>query len=295
MLPAPRRRHFLNEGIPTKGRRDDSQEWRGLPEPALNEGLSTKGRRARHGRHADQISGALNEGLPTKGRRGPPRPPPVAGRRPSMKASPRRGGEAQRPLARPLRPRPSTKASPRRGGEPGGGGGYPREAPPPQRRPPHEGEARWKALTDAAVAAGPQRRPPHEGEARSWFGGSGRSSTSALNEGLPTKGRRARDVPSTPSRVVPQRRPPHEGEARQGAPSLPLPDSGPSTKASPRRGGELGAAGLPVRGLVPSTKASPRRGGEMNRNSAHGWARHPQRRPPHEGEASMARTCRTYS
>ncbi|SQC36775.1 Uncharacterised protein [Rothia kristinae] len=156
---------------------------------------------------------------------------------------------------------PSTKASPRRGGETKDLS-LPGARRRPQRRPPHEGEASWSFRLLSSTADFPQRRPPHEGEAR----------------------HRHHDPrhPSTP----PQRRPPHEGEAslllRQELRPLGL----PSTKASPRRGGE--PRGGVTGGFVfsPSTKASPRRGGETHQRWPGPCRQTPQRRPPHEGEAS---------
>ena len=205
---------------------------------------------------------------------------------------------------------PSTKASPRRGGERASrlAGQH---ACTPQRRPPHEGEARcpaprgrgprWPSLNEGLptkgrrgdafgrVVAGlniPQRRPPHEGEASTLMRGVGAVFTWLPQRRPPHEGEARWFVASDLAKILgPQRRPPHEGEASVGV-DAPRPHDGPSTKASPRRGGEARTSspvisdamtlneGLPTKGRRgcrwpgrrarrrPSTKASPRRGGE---------------------------------
>ncbi|SIM80712.1 Uncharacterised protein [Mycobacteroides abscessus subsp. abscessus] len=156
----------------------------------------------------------------------------------STKASPRRGGEPGTAGTRTRSQGPSTKASPRRGGEPSHRNSSPAEVVP-QRRPPHEGEARSRVLPSSAIVSAPQRRPPHEGEARS-APPPRPSSPATLNEGLPTKGRRDPGDHVWPGVVV------------------------------------------------PSTKASPRRGGESAATCRRAWTGGPQRRPPHEGEARFS-------
>ena len=205
----------------------------------------------------------LNEGLPTKGRRAA-----AGGRRPrrahpSTKASPRRGGERAHDGARGREIPPSTKASPRRGGE-------------------HSGQ---KAGSSSLA---PQRRPPHEGEARGWPS-SPSPGCGALNEGLPTKGRRA-GRPAERSRSSPL----NEGlptKGRRAGPTGPgAPDRAALNEGLPtkgRRGGFLGNADAVER---PSTKASPRRGGETAASRPSCASLSPQRRPPHEGEARARRS-----
>ncbi|SIM72832.1 Uncharacterised protein [Mycobacteroides abscessus subsp. abscessus] len=159
---------------------------------------------------------------------------------PSTKASPRRGGETSRSAAMTWAEGPSTKASPRRGGE--------RTCPSPPTR-------RWPPSTKASPRRGGERGLP----------GAGVQGGGALNEGLPTKGRRATLCGDAPLSFA------------------------PSTKASPRRGGERPARAGPHLGRDPSTKASPRRGGELGRPlPGLLWILRPQRRPPHEGEARAA-------
>ena len=80
-----------------------------------------------------------------------------------------------------------------------------------------------------------------------------------LNEGLPVKGRRAHGIDLVMVTWIgqPQRRPPHEGEASR-RPSGTRRMVAPSTKASPRRGGERDQLRRPLQHLGrPSTKASP--------------------------------------
>ncbi|SQC30484.1 Uncharacterised protein [Rothia kristinae] len=204
----------------------------------------------------------LNEGLPTKGRRAQRRVESPGARVPSTKASPRRGGEERVLRGRQEDVPPSTKASPRRGGE-------------------------FVGSPVKPIRSVPQRRPPHEGEAS---GGGTRT--------------RPADRPST--KASPRRGGEHGPEGVRVR-------RGPSTKASPRRGGEPTPAssrttsastlneGLPTKGRrglgnirllderLPSTKASPRRGGEaLHATLTTTVHDDPQRRPPHEGEASHA-------
>ena len=124
-------------------------------------------------------------------------------------------GEASRRPRRPgrLRRRPSTKASPRRGGEDSEISACLMNASP-QRRPPHEGEARHSTRPSP---------PPFTTTLNEGLPTKGRRVTRAgwqdsmhapLNEGLPTKGRRDAFLASVGSNIIPQRRPPHEGEAR---------------------------------------------------------------------------------
>ena len=299
----------LNEGLPTKGRRGPTRPPWSRPRPPLNEGLPTKGRRV----------AVFGES--------------IIGDDPSTKASPRRGGERQRRIVASETPSPQRRP-PHEGEASGGAGAGERPRLTPQRRPPHEGEARSTYRRLPALMRVPQRRPPHEGEASALITIL-RKDPVTLNEGLPTKGRRALCGDLKGHSGCPQRRPPHEGEARH-ADEAPTPGSGhPSTKASPRRGGEWGGLGRVIAGdapqrrpphegeasafmmdatsvaISPSTKASPRRGGEFGTANAGSTTRppstkasprrggersclflshhfqHPQRRPPHEGEASQ--------
>ena len=286
---------------------------------------ATPQRRPPHEGEARRETGAneldrcpLNEGLPTKGRRAREQAGRTACMHPSTKASPRRGGERSR--------RPSTASW-----------------GSPQRRPPHEGEARcpaprgrgprWPSLNEGLptkgrrgdafgrVVAGlniPQRRPPHEGEASTLMRGVGAVFTWLPQRRPPHEGEARWFVASDLAKILgPQRRPPHEGEASVGV-DAPRPHDGPSTKASPRRGGEARTSspvisdamtlneGLPTKGrrdqvAVPGTDLTaplneglPTKGRRASVEKLQGDLADPQRRPPHEGEArtsfSMVRT-----
>ena len=114
----------------------------------------------------------------------------------------------------------------------------------------------------------------------------------ALNEGLPTKGRRAREAGvCTPLR----QRTLNEGLPTKGRRGLESDQDQNPHRSSLNEGlPTKGRRGLTVaqRRAVecPSTKASPRRGGEDTKALRVVFRVGPQRRPPHEGEASSGKS-----
>ena len=207
-----------------------STRWR-----PLNEGLPRKGRRGRPRSSADMLTfpqrrppheGEARPVLqhrwhnrcrpqrrpPHEGEASPSRVPRCSARAALNEGLPRKGRREGLLLEEACVVEPSTKASPGRGGEPAPHMST-SAARNPQRRPPQEGEARMVPVVGSCQGMVPQRRPPQEGEASDRRGAAG-AGDAALNEGLPRKGRRE----DGPEGVRVRR--------------------GPSTKASPGRGGE---------------------------------------------------------